>query len=83
MDVDRALAQLRDVVREDSRVATLVPAVRASYREAYTTLHRDWLAQRATRRQVLGPDLDAINVVLAKFNIPAIKPAVSSDRRAR
>jgi hypothetical protein len=55
------------------RVNAVVPAVRASYREAYTTLHTDWLSQRAQSQKTLGPDLDAINSLLAKAGQPAIK----------
>jgi photosystem II stability/assembly factor-like uncharacterized protein len=63
------------------RVNGVVPAVRASYRETYTMLHADWLAQRAVLERALGADLDALNAVLARFNRPAIKPAAAPDRR--
>jgi len=55
------------------RVNAVVPAVRASYREAYVTLHSDWQSQRSQSQKTLGPDLDAINALLAKVGQPAIK----------
>jgi hypothetical protein len=81
--VDVSAEPIRHLAYLQPRVNAVVPAVRASYREAYTMLHRDWLIQRSASRQVLGPDLDAINATLAKLNIPPIKPVVPPDRRGR
>ena len=62
-------------------VNSFVPDVRPSSREQYTMLHGDWEAQRPTLEKALGADLDALNVVLARFGQAAIKPVVPPDRR--
>jgi photosystem II stability/assembly factor-like uncharacterized protein len=65
-----------------SRVNSLVPDVRPSYKELYVTLQRDWEAQRPTLEKLLGADLDAINAMLMRLDQPAIKPVVPPERRS-
>jgi photosystem II stability/assembly factor-like uncharacterized protein len=63
------------------RVNGVVPHVRASYREMYAMLHRDWEAARPALERALGPDLTTLNATLARFGVAAIAPVVPPDRR--